>query len=189
MKFTIRDLISLTIVISLSLGWCADNRKLHRANEQLQLENLTLQFEINSLKSYPADKRRIEEIHDAAKDGELPQHHAEEILFTVQCESDFRVRVRAMAVLPLLPEREQAIDVLVAALRERNQASAGDGVVPMYAVKYLSAMKATRALPEVQAWLHYLRSEQPFEPRENGQFISRTELFIAELMLEQNGRP
>jgi hypothetical protein len=66
-----------------------------------------------------------------------------------------------MDVLPHLNEREEAIDVLLAALGERTGERCGDGVVPLYAASYLAQMRATGAIDEIKAWLRFLQEEKP----------------------------
>ncbi len=67
----------------------------------------------------------------------------DELFDEVLNDSDFRIRVRAMAVLPFVRDREKAIDVLIKSVHDRNPQSTGNGNVPLYATGYLTKMKAT----------------------------------------------
>jgi hypothetical protein len=85
-----------------------------------------------------------------------------ELFNDVLHDSDFRIRVRAMAVLPFVRDRKRAIAVLVASIHDRDPISSANGTVPLYAATYLADMDAKEAIPEVANWVDYLRKARPY---------------------------
>jgi len=84
-----------------------------------------------------------------------------ELLDEARHDPDFRIRVRAMMVLPFIHDREKAIDVLIASVHDRDPSTSGRGNVPLYATNYLADMKAVRAIPDVESWIEYLQKTSP----------------------------
>jgi len=87
-----------------------------------------------------------------------------ELLEEAAHDSDFRIRVRAMAVLPFVRDREKAIDVLIGCLRDRASNISGGGNVPLYATTYLADMNAERAIPAVTDWIAFVQTKHPYDP-------------------------
>src|SRR5581483_11684309 len=106
--------------------------------------------------------RKITSLLEEAPTSRPSTQDAEELFDLVAHDPDFRVRVRAMAVLPFVEDRERAVGTLIAAVHEHNPKTNGGGNVPLYATTYLVDMKATRAIPDISDWLKSLQSDQTF---------------------------
>ena len=187
-RFTIRDGLFLTATIAVALAWWIDHRysadrieKLEKQHSDLRTENLDLAFKLIAEKSLPKDQR-VRELLDAVKKSTLSSDEAEEVFLLVRHDPDFRVRVRAMTILPHVRERDDAIDVLLEALRQRTGEKAADGVIPQYAAKYLAHMKATRAIGDVKGWLAFLKEEKPYDDEARPVLIKTAEKNLAELI-------
>jgi len=104
---------------------------------------------------------RIMEMEDAAEHGQLPSEpDTKELLAEVRSnDTDWRIRTYAMSLMPFLPDRESAIDALIAAASDRDPKSVGSGVVPMCAVTYLAKMKAIRAEPAIRDWIRFIEQD------------------------------
>jgi hypothetical protein len=183
-RFTIRDVLWLTVVVALATGWAinwyrlkATNETLRNESSELRRANFELGLELVAARSSPRGEQRIRQLHEAAKKSPLSPDEAREVLFEVMHAEDFRIRVRAMAILPHLREREEAIATLRLALRERDE----NGVIPTYAASYLAAMKATDAIDDLREWLAYLESEQPYDSDVRETLINNGKKRLAEL--------
>lgn len=112
---------------------------------------------------YAEKVQKITALLESAPTSRPSAADSNELLKEAAHDSDFRIRVRAMAVLPFISERERAVDVLIAAVHERNPRTNGGGNVPLYATTYLADMKATRAIPDIADWLRFLGHDQSFD--------------------------
>jgi hypothetical protein len=187
-RFTIRDVLWLTLVVAVLvaglINWRAymqSEEKLREEVSDLRVSNFELGMELAAARSFPRGEKRIRELSEAAKKGPLSRDDATEVLFEVMHGEDFRIRVRAMAILPYLQERDEAIAALRLALRERGE----EGVIPTYAASYLASMKATDATADVRAWLEFLEKEQPYEPDVRATLIENARKRLAELSSEE----
>jgi hypothetical protein len=86
----------------------------------------------------------------------------EEVFTDVARDPFWQVRIRTMDVLPHLADRERVVDVLIACTRERDPLVTGNGLIPFYATHYLAQMHAYRAIPDIAAWVNYLRTNQVY---------------------------
>ena len=114
---------------------------------------------------YGEKVQKITALLDAAPTSQPSSSDSNMLLDEAANDPDFRIRVRAMAVLPFVQEREKAIDVLIAATRIRDPDASGGGNVPLYATTYLADMKAIRAIPAVADWVSYLQRKHPYDAR------------------------
>ena len=183
-RFTIRDVLWLTVVVAMGVGsfvnwhrWTATNEDLRKEISELKLASLELGFELVAARSFPPGEERIRELHESAKKSPPSPEEAREVLFEVMHAEDFRIRVRAMAILPYLRERDEAIAALRLAIRERDE----DGVIATYAASYLAAMKATDAINDVREWLAYLENDQPYDSDTRETLINNAKRRLAEL--------
>jgi hypothetical protein len=112
-----------------------------------------------------------------------------ELLDQAQHDRDFRIRVRAMAVLPFIDDREKAIDALVACVHDRESESSGGGNVPLYATTYLADMSATRAIPDVEDWVTYLQRKQPYDEKMRTVILKKSSEDLARLKRNAPTRP
>jgi len=112
--------------------------------------------------AYEIKVAKITALFESAATSQPSTTDEAELFDEVLHDSDFRIRVRAMAVLPFLRDREKAIDVLIASVHDRDPNSTGNGNVPLYATMYLADMKAERAIPDVADWVGYLRKFRPY---------------------------
>jgi hypothetical protein len=110
-----------------------------------------------SLELYNMKREKIMALGDRAPTSAPSPREEQEMFEVVGLDPDFSFRVKAMAVLPYVPDREKAIDVLISEVRNRNPATNGDGCVQLYAAGYLAQMKAVRAIPAIADWVEYLR--------------------------------
>jgi hypothetical protein len=187
-RFTIRDLVLLTAVVATAAGWWIDRRRLVIANDELTKEVGELRtnyfqaaLELIAARSTPQGEKRIRELHEAAKRSTLSRDDSQEVLFEVRHGDDFRTRVRAMAILPYLRERAEAIEALRAALGERGETSA-EGVIPLYAAKYLAELKATESINDVRAWIEFVKSEWPYDRESRDTVLRTSETSLAKLI-------
>jgi len=178
-RFTIRDGLFVVTIVGVALAWWLDHRQLSESVKGLvkdlahvRTENLKL-----SIRNELNETKRIDELDEAAKRSSLSPSEVDEVLQFVGSEFDIRVRVRAMAILPRLKDREKAIDVLIEALHDRKE-----GVVPQYAAKYLAHMRAVRAIEEVKAWVDYLKTENPYDEESRAVMLKTGESALAQLM-------
>jgi|GEM_PF-3977380 len=189
-RFTIRDLLWLTVAVAITLGmgigWWRDRSKLKSLYENERASGFKLALRLIPYESFTQGTERIDKIREAAKHSPPSPEEAVEILHYVQHNDDFRIRVRAMAVFPYLNAREEAINVLLDALRERTGERCADGVIPQYAVRYLADMKATRAIPEIKDWLRFLKEEGPYDDSIRPTLIKSSEKCLAELLSSTN---
>ena len=183
-RFTIRDVLWLMVVVALAVGWWINWYRWTDANETLRDEttdlraaNFKLGFELVAARSYPHGEKRIRELYESGKKSPLSADEAREVLFEVMHAEDFRIRVRAMAILPNLRERDEAIAALRLAIRERGE----EGIIPTYAASYLATLKATDAINDVREWLAYLESEQPYDSDTRETHIYNAKKRLAEL--------
>lgn len=188
-RFTIRDVLWLTMVVALAVGWGinwyrwrATTEKLRKEISEQRVANVELGFELIAARSYPQGEQRIRELYEAAKRSPLSADDAREVLLEFLHGKDFRIRVRAMAILPHLRERDDAIAALRLAIRERGE----DGVIATYAASYLADMNATDALGDVGEWLAYLESERPYDAETRETLINNAKKRIAELSASAN---
>ena len=113
MRFTIRDLLWIIVVVGMGLGWWVDHRTLDLANRHHRGKLFKAGLRLIPLESFTQGEERISSIHDAAKSSPPPPEAAAEIIHHVRYDPDWRIRVRAMAVLPFLSERAEATKVLL----------------------------------------------------------------------------
>jgi hypothetical protein len=85
-----------------------------------------------------------------------------ELFDEVLHDPDFRIQVRAMAVLPFVRDREKAIDVLIKSVHYRDPNYSENANVPLAATLCLAKMKATRAVPDVADWVAYMQEYRPY---------------------------
>lgn len=104
-----------------------------------------------------------------------------ELFDEVLHDPDFRIRVRAMAVLPYVGDREKAIDVLITSLRDQDPKTSGNGNVPLYATNYLAHMNATRAIPDIENWIAYMKKNQPYGQRVYAMMMGKSSADLARL--------
>lgn len=112
-----------------------------------------------------------------------------ELLNEALHDPDFRIRVRAMAVLPYISDREKAINALIACVHDRDPKSSGGGNVPLYATSYLAAMSATRAIPDVKDWVAYLKRKPPYDEKMRKMILKKSSADLAQLMHDATTRP
>jgi hypothetical protein len=189
-RFTIRDLLLLTVIVAVGTAWWIDRRRLTIQKETLLKEvdelrgaYIKIAFELDAARMWPPSLERMNELLEGAKKAPLASDEVQEVLFEVRHGDEFRTRVRAMAILPYLREREDAIDALRAALRERGESSA-DGVVPQYAATYLADMKANDAVNDVRAWVDFIKKEQPYDAEMRHTILESSEKSLAKLIAE-----
>lgn len=182
-RFTIRDGLFVIAMIGLSLAWWIDHRRLTAeiAEARSAIGMLGMELTLARMRAFFQEEARIDGIREAAKNSPPSREDVDEIIRAIRQNPDFRIRVRAMAVVPYFREREEGIDVLLEALRERTSERSADGVVPQYAATYLAEMKATRAIDDVKAWLDFLKQESPFSDSIRPMLIKQAERRLAEL--------
>jgi hypothetical protein len=193
-RFTIRDVLWLTVVVGMGVGWWVDHRRLDSENGKWRGEVFKLGFRLIPLESFTQGTERIAEISKASKESPPSPEAAAEILRYVLYDQDWRIRVRAMAVVPNLKERTEAITVLLHVLHERDVEKCGEGVLPLYAAKYLAEMNAPNAAEEIKSWLESLRTSSPYDQEMTTIMIDGAErdlkkLVAAESNLQGQGNP
>jgi hypothetical protein len=174
-------MVVVAVALGMGLGWWRDRSRLNSLYEDERASGFKLAMRLIPFETFTEGIKRIDTIYEAAKQSPPSPEEAVEILHYVQHSDDFRIRVRAMAVFPYLNEREEAINVLLQALRERTGERCADGVIPQYSVRYLAEMKATRAVPEINAWLQFLKEEEPYDDSTRPVLIKSGEKWLAEL--------
>jgi hypothetical protein len=114
-----------------------------------------------SASDYDKRVQRITALLENAPTYKPSPSDSEWLMDQAQHHSDFRIRVRAMAVLPFIEDREKAIEVLIACVHDRESESSGGRNVPLYATRYLADMSAARAIPDIEDWIAYLQEKPP----------------------------
>jgi hypothetical protein len=94
---------------------------------------------------------------------------------------DFQIRISSMEIFPHVINREKAIDVLIAVLRERESPTSGGGNVPLYAASILADMNATRAIPDLTDWVQYLETHRPHEDSMRSSMLDQSKDFLKRL--------
>ena len=167
-RFTIRDVLWLTVVAALAAGWWtnlhrsrATTVELRKQLAEQKLANAELGAELDVARSYPQSEQRLRELRYSAKTSPLARDKAREVLTEVMYAENSYIRARAMAILPYLRERREAIAALRLAIRERDER----GVIPNAAASCLANMSAIEATSDVRGWLEYLEHERPYDSR------------------------
>ena len=114
---------------------------------------------------YHQKVEKISALREAAPTSQPSAADSKELFDETLHDPDFRIRVRAMAVLPYVPDREAAIDALIQCVHDRVQESSGGGNVPLYATSRLTDMKAVRAIPDVEDWIRFLENNPPYQQK------------------------
>ena len=114
------------------------------------------------LPRYQQKVSKISSLYKSAPTSQPSPADTAELLEEVAHDSSFAIRVRAMAVLPFLHDREKVIDVLIACVHDRDPTANGSGNVPLYAASNLAEMKACRAIPDIANWVDYLQKDKPY---------------------------
>jgi hypothetical protein len=109
--------------------------------------------------------RKITTLLETAPTSQPSQADTNELFDEALHDSQYEIRIRAMAVFPFLDDRERTIDALISCVREHDPQTTGNGNVPLYAATYLAEMKATRAIPDIQAWIQYQQQSNPYGDR------------------------
>jgi hypothetical protein len=180
-RFSIRDVLWLTVVVGMGIGWWVDHSRLMSAASQWRIESIKLAMRLIPLESMALGSKRIGEILESAEKSPPPPEVAAEIIQYVRHDNHYRNRICAMLVLPYLTEREEAVNVLVDAIRERDGKRTGNGTVPLYAARMLADMKATSAIDEVKGWLSFLKDNSPFDDETRSLLIESAERNLAKL--------
>ena len=181
MKFTIRDIALVTMIVALALGWWVDRRMMNSSAEELRGELFRTRFRLIPLEAFTQGTDRIWDIKAAAEKSPPPPEAAVEILHYVRYERDYRIRIRAMDVLPHLTERDEAIEVLREALRDQDVERCAEGVVPLYAASYLAKMNAPKAKEMIQAWRETLTHDSPYDQESTVLLIKKVDESLAKL--------
>jgi hypothetical protein len=113
----------------------------------------------------------------------------DELISDVLNDPDFRIRVRAMALMPLIKNRARATITLMACIRERDPNRTGNGNVPFYAAGYLADMNATDAIPSITEWIKYLEDGNPYAPDVVAMMLQRSRSDLARLSRAAGTRP
>src|SRR5262249_23624009 len=119
-------------------------------------------------------------LESAQKSTPSPEVTAE-VIDTVRSDPDWSIKVRAMAVLPYVNEREEAIDVLIEATRIHDEESSGSGNVPLCAASYLAEMKATRGISAVADWVDFIKQQRPYRADMREMVLKGSEKHLADL--------
>jgi hypothetical protein len=138
---------------------------------------------------YGEKVRKIKELLENSPTSRPSPSDSAELLDLAQHDPDFRIRVRAMAVLPFISDREKAIDALVACVHDREPESTGGGNVPLYATMYLANMSATRAIPDVEDWITYLQRKPPYDEEMRAKILEKSNEDLARLKRDAAARP
>src|ERR1700733_14052259 len=164
LRFTIRDLL-LAVVI---FAWVVDHRRLEGRIE----ENATACSKEWALNWRYHEFRAAwtSALLESAQKASPPPDVTAEVIEAVRHDPDWSIKIRAMAILPYVSEREQAIDVLIEATKDRDDESSGDGNVPLYATTYLAEMKATRAIDAIEDWVAFLKQDPYAEKQDKSAF-------------------
>ena len=154
LRYTIYMLLVIA-VLALAVGWWIDHKRMESSLEQ----TLTEMWKENAL-NWRYHKFRAawtSALLESAQNTPPTPELTAEVIEAVRHDPDPTIKVRAMAILPYVKEREQAIDVLIDATKDRDDESSGSGLVPLYATTYLAEMKATRAIDAIEDWVAFLK--------------------------------
>lgn len=138
---------------------------------------------------YSEKVQKITTLLEAAPTSQPSAVDAAELFEQVLHDPDFRIRVRAMAVLPFVREREKAIDVLIASVHNRDPETSGGGNVPLYATTYLADMAAVRAIPDITDWVEFLNSHPRYEQKMRTMILKKSTDDLARLKKMAATRP
>jgi HEAT repeat protein len=112
---------------------------------------------------YPRKVQKITRLLETAPTSQPSSADVAELIDQALHDPDFRIRVRAIVVLPYLRNRQRVIDVLITCTHDRDPATTGDGNVPVYATNSLADMAATRAIPDIVDWLNFLKANPNYD--------------------------
>jgi hypothetical protein len=184
LRFSIRQLAVLIVILALACGWWADHRHLESQLTEVG-DAFSKQIQEN-LRYHEFRAGRITTLlADAEKSAPSPEVAAE-VLDTVRNDPDWSIKVRAMAILPYLKEREDAIDALIDATKIHDVESSGGGNVPFYAVSYLAEMKAGRGISAVAEWVEFIKHQYPYDAKVHELILKRSEKHLADLEAAEN---
>jgi hypothetical protein len=138
---------------------------------------------------YPQKVQTITHLVETAPTSQPSSADVSELFDQALHDPDFRIRVRAMAVFPYLHNREQAIDVLITCVHDRDPATSGDGNVPLYATMYLADMGATRAIPDVQGWIDFLNDTSSYSKTMRDKLLGKAMKDLQRLKQSASTRP
>jgi hypothetical protein len=114
--------------------------------------------------TYEVRRDALSRLATRARTQPLTAAEASAVLQLVRHDPDWRIKVRALPVLPLLREREEAVTALITALNDRDPNSSGGGNVPAYACSVARQMKDARTADALRNLLHDVEQEQPYPP-------------------------
>lgn len=138
---------------------------------------------------YGEKVQRITALLESAPTSRPSNSDAAEMIDLALHGSDFRIRVRAMAVLPFVGDREKAIDALIACVHDRGPEASGGGNVPLYAASYLADMRATRAIPDVEDWIAFLHQKPSYDEKVRSMILEKSSDDLARLKQSAATRP
>jgi hypothetical protein len=131
---------------------------------------------------YAEKDQKITNLLENAPTSQPSQADTNELFEEALNDSNFVIRIRAMAVFPFLHDRERAIDTLITCVHEHDPQTTGNGNVPLYAATYLAEMKAARAIPDIQVWIQYQQQTNPYGDRSGPIILKQSTKDLARLV-------
>jgi len=187
LRFTIRDLLWLALVVAMGIGWWIDRTRIEGLLEQSSTAYVK-EVSLNG-REYEFQRARITALFESAQNTAPRPEVTAEVIEAVRHHPDWAIKVRAMAILPYVHEREQAIDVLIEATKDREADSSGGGNVPLYATTYLADMKATRAISAIEDWIAFVTQQRPYDDKAQSIILKQSTKDLATLKASAESMP
>ncbi len=113
----------LMCLMLLGLGWSSS----FAATDNPNIEQLRKQL---ASPDYETRKAAVSELLQTGQKRPLTKNEVDVLLPNLKSDSDFRIKVRIIGVLPYAADPNWVADPLIAALKDREDNSSGGGNVP-----------------------------------------------------------
>lgn len=133
------------------LGWSSSFAATGNSNVEQLRKQLTSP-------NYETRKAAVSELLETGQKRPLTKDEIDLLLPNLKSDSDWRIKVRIIGVLPYAADPNWVVDPLIAALKDTRDQSSGGGNVPSYACGALVKLGDARALQPMEDWLNYLKT-------------------------------
>jgi len=150
LRFTIRDMLWLTVVVAMGVGWWAEHRRLVPTIAALKAQASQDAYQIGVERG-----RRLVRLYETAKYVPLKQVEVDDIVDTILHDPSKTHALQAVWIVPFFSNRAYAISFLIELVKTRSRWDEGS-IVPINAIACLADMDAFEAIPAVEDFLLFL---------------------------------